>query len=405
MRAHNTPQYFPSHNRMSSLDTSIIQLRKVYARTPTNQFIPSSHILISGGDGSTSWNSVSSIMEVSSFKTLKGNTATTFSADLYNSLLRISTTGVQGTLESYVENSTLMLSNYIPPIVVAQGSVPVVSMANASNVPNPQTLTPVSGLSTLKFLGVGDIRLSTINSQNATFIAISSYTAVGYSTISGETFQWRPTLYSTLSTAYNRPSFISSVPFATGLNAWNWGSNLNVSTGTGGRDMYFSSITFQMNNIIPHIDLTQTSSTRLFVNYSPSLFFSTMVRGPNESLIKEISTYIQIESPTLQPPRIFQESVITSYLTSQQSQTTGGDSNYYTTPTRHEINPYTSFLSNYVANNSNTLNFTIYHRLVNADVTDAATQSGFSTTPYVSNLTSKQGGLYIQLINQGPLPT
>jgi hypothetical protein len=130
-----------------------------------------------------------------------------------------------------------------------------------------------------------------------------------------------------------------------------------------------------------------------------------MVRGPNESLIKEISTYIQIESPTLQPPRIFQESVITSYLTSQQSQTTGGDSNYYTTSTRHEINPYTSFLSNYVANNSNTLNFTIYHRLVNADVTDAATQSGFSTTPYVSNLTSKQGGLYIQLINQGPLAT
>jgi hypothetical protein len=130
-----------------------------------------------------------------------------------------------------------------------------------------------------------------------------------------------------------------------------------------------------------------------------------MVRAPGEGLIKEISTYIQIESPTLQPPRIFQESIITTYLTSQQSQTTGGDSNYYTTPTHHEINPYTSFLSNYADNNSNTLNFTIYHRFVDADVTDAATQSGFSTTPFVSNLTSKVGGLYIQLINQGPLLT
>jgi len=388
---------------MATLDTSILQIRNVFARTPTNGFIPSSFILISNGDGSTHWNSVSSIIEVSSFKTIQGNTPSTFSADLYNSLLQVSTTGVKGTLESYVDGSVLMLSNYIPPIAVSIGSVPAVTLGAASNVPNAEILTPVSGQSTLKFIGVGDITLSTITSQNATFISISSYTAVGYSTISGETFQWRPTLYSTLSTAYGRPSFISSVPFATGLNAWNWGSNLPLSTGTGGRDMYFSSITFQMNNILPYIDTSRTSSTRIFVDYSPTLLFSTMTRGSGEGLIKEVSTFIQVQSPSLQPPRIFPESVITGYLTSQQSQTSGGDSNYYTTPTRLEINPYSSFLANYAANNSNTLNFTIYHRFVNADVTDATTQSGFSTTPFITNLTSQKGGLYIQLINQGPL--
>jgi hypothetical protein len=343
-------------------------------------------------------------MEVSSFKTIQGNTPATFSADLYHSLLKVSTTGVEGTLQSYVDPSgVLMLSNYIPPIVVSQGSVPAVTLVAASNVPSAEFLTPVTGQSTLKFLGVGDITLSTITAQNATFISISSYTSVGYSTISGETFQWRPTLYSTLSTAYSRPSFVSSIPFATGLNGWNWGSNLPLSTATNGRDMYFSSITFQMNNIVPAIDVTRTSSTRLFLEYNPTLLFSTMRRGTGESLIKEVSTFVQVQSPALQPPRIFPESVVTSYITSQHSQTSGGDSNYFTTPLRLEINPYSSFLSNYAANNNNPLNFTIYHRFVNANVTDAATQSGFSTTPFVTNLTRQRGGLYVNLINQGPL--
>lgn len=381
-----------------SIDTDTIQLRKVYARTVTNGFIPSSFILISKGDGSTSWNSVSSIMEVSSFKTIKGNTATTYSADLSHNLLQFSTTGVQGVLESYVDpvTRTLMLSNYLPPFVVSQGSVPTVSLISASNVPNVESLRQVTGQSTIKFLGVGDVQFSTVTSQNAIFVSISSFTSRGYSAISGETFAWRPTLSSILSTSYGRPSFVSSIPFTSG---WNWGSNIEISTPVASRDSYFSSITFQMDHIAPYIDVTKTSSTRIFIEYNPMIVMSSMFKGP-EPMIKEVSTFIQLENIT-SGRRIFGETITTNYMISQQSHTSG-NSNYFNTPIRMEINPYSTFLSNYALNNSNTIDFTIYHRIVGAQ--SDGTSTGFnSNITTLMNLTPKVGGLYINLVNQSPV--
>jgi hypothetical protein len=381
------------------IDTDVIQVRTVYARTPTNGFIPSSHILIAGGDGSTRWNSVSSIFPVSSFRTIKGNTPTTFSADLSYNLLQISTTGVRGVLESYVDpvTSTLMLSNALPPFAVSIGSVPNVNLVAATNVPNPQLLTQVTGNSTIKYLGVGDIQLSTVTSQNAMFISISSFTSAGYSTISGETFSWRPTLYSTLSTAYSRPSYISSIPFATGLNGWNWGSNLPFSTVAGSRDMYFSSITFNLDNVIPAIDVTRTSSTKIFIEYNPLLLMSSMFQGEGPP-IKEVSTFIQMENgPSGRV--VFQESMTTNYMLSQQWDSSS-NLNYFNTPMKLEINPYTSLLTNYNLNGNNTINLTIYHRFV--DAAADALSTGLSNVSVISNLTAKKGGLYVNLINQSP---
>lgn len=382
------------------IDTDVIQLRTVFARTPTNGFIPSSFILISGGDGSTNWNSVSSIIQVSSFKTIKGNTSTTFSADLFNNFLQISTTGVRGTLESYVDplTSTLMLSNTLPPFAVSIGSVPSVNLTAATNVPNAQLLTQVTGNSTIKYLGVGDVQLSTVTSQNAMFISISTFTSAGYSTISGETFAWRPTLYSTLSTSYGRPSYVSSIPFATGLNGWNWGSNLAFSTAVGTRDMYFSSITFNLNSIVPQIDVTRTSSSKIFIEYNPLLLMSSMFQGEG-SPVKEVSTFIQMENiPSGRV--IFEESMTTNYMLSQQWESSS-NLNYFNTPMRMEINPYTSLLTNYAANNGNTINLTIYHRFVDAAADGMST--GFSNVSVISNLTPKVGGLYLNLINQSPV--
>jgi len=384
-----------------SIDTTTIQLRKVYARTPTNGFIPSSFILISNGDGSTSWNSVSSIMEVSSFKTIKGNTATTFSADLSYNLLQISTTGVRGVLESYVDPATrtLMLSNYLPPFLVSQGSVPTVSVISASNVPNAESLRQVSDQSTIKFLGVGDVQFSTVTTQNAIFVSISTFTSRGYSTISGETFSWRPTLSSILSTSYGRPSFVSSIPFTSG---WNWGSNVAYSTvhTTTPQDIYFSSITFNLDHIAPYIDVTRTSSSRIFMEYNPMIVMSSMLKGP-EPMIIPVSTFIQMENVP-SGRRIFSETVTTNYMTSQQS-LTSGNSNYFNSPIRMEINPYSTFLNNYTLNNSNTIDFTIYHRFVGA--TSDGTSTGFSSVSTLMNLTPKVGGLYINLINQSPVIT
>jgi len=389
-----------------TLDTDIIQVRTVFARTPQNGFIPSSHILISNGDSSTRWNSVSSIFEVSSFKTVIGNSTSTFSADLSHNILRISTTGVQGILESYVDNQTLMLSNYLPPYAVSLGSVPSVSLPAATNVPNAEFLTPVTGQSTLKFLGVGDIQFSTITSQKAMFVSISTFTSVGYSTISGETFSLRPTLYSTLSTSYGRPSFISSIPFVAGANGWNVGSNLLFSTPSDSRDMYFSSITFQMGaDTARYIDVTKTSSSRIFIDYNPALILSTMIFNSADRLtnpmlpILAVSSFIQIEN-NLIPRQILPESVTTTYMTSQQVQPSQL-SNYFNTPMRFEIDPYTSFLSNYTTNNTNTLNFTIYHRFLDARA-PTASDTGFSSISSITNITPSRGGLYMNLINQSP---
>ena len=382
------------------IDTDVIQLRTVYARTPTNGFIPSSFILISGGDGSTNWNSVSSILQVSSFKTIKGNTATTFSADLSYNLLQISTTGVHGILESYVDpiTSTLMLSNALPPFAVSIGSVPTVNLTAATTVPNAQLLTQVTGNSTIKYLGVGDIQLSTVTSQNAIFISISTFTSAGYSSLTAETFAWRPTLYSTLSTTYGRPSYISSIPFATGLNGWNWGSNLLFSTPAGTRDMYFSSITFNLNSLVSQIDVTRTSSSKIFIDYNPLLLMSSMFQGEGPP-IKEVSTFIQMENvPSGRV--IFQESMTTSYMLSQQWESSS-NLNYFNTPLRMEINPYTSLLTNYALNNGNTINLTIYHRFV--DGAADAVSTGFSNVSVITNLTPKTGGLYVNLINQSPI--
>lgn len=361
------------------LDTDVIQLRKIYARTSTNEFIPSSHVLVAGGDGSTYWNSVNSLIPTS-FHSVKGNTSDVYYPDLSNSLLKISTTGIQGTLNSYVDplTSTLMLSNAFPPFIVSNGSVPNVNTLMASNVPNAINLTQTSAQSSIKFLGVGDVKFSTITSQNAIFVSISTFTSVGYSTLSGETFAWRPALYSTFSTAYGRQSFISSIPFSAG---WNYGSNLPISIPNNSRDMYFSSITFNLSNITPHIDLSATSSTRLFIEYNPILIMPPLFQGTG-SPIFEVSTFIQ------SGPNILTGSCLTNYMVSQQF--TGG-SNYFNPSLRIEINPYTTTLGN---------NLTLCHRFVGAISDGSAT--GFSNISQITNFTSKQGGLFVNLINQSP---
>jgi len=74
--------------------------------------------------------------------------------------------------------------------------------------------------------------------------------------------------------------------------------------------------------------------------------------------------------------------------------------NYFNTPMKLEINPYTSLLTNYRLNNNNTINLTLYHRFV--DGAADAVSTGLSNVSVISNLTAKKGGLYVNLINQSP---
>jgi hypothetical protein len=386
-----------------SLDTDILQVRTLYAKTPQNALIPSTHILISGGNGSTYWNSVSTIFPVSSFRTIYGNSGPRFSADLSFNTLKISTTGIQGLFESYIDplTSTLMLSNVLPASVVNLGSIPNVNTIQAAAVPNPQTLLPVTGQSTIKYFGVGDIVLSTINTQNAVFFSLSTMTSAGYSTISGETFRLRPALTSTISTITGLPSFVSSIPFNA---AWNWGSNLNMSTveisptfTTG--DAYFSTMSFTANNFLQYM----TANTKMFVEIRPSYFFSSMVVLADSNLVKPISTFLQGPSGYK-----FGESLQTSYMTSQIPTLSSvgllnglEGSNYFSNPVLLQVN--TSNVSTVCAQAlPQSTSIAVYHHMPGA--INNGSRSGFDGTvqPQLTNITSKTGGLYLHLYNQGP---
>ena len=376
-----------------SLDLDVLQVKSLTVKTPQNRAIPSTHILISGGDGSTYWNSVSSIFPVSSFKTVVGNSGPRFSADLTYNTLKISTTGIQGLFESYIDpaTSTMMLSNSLPASVVNLGSVPTVNLIQATTVPNPQQLLPVTGLSTLKYFGVGDIQLSTINTQNAMFFSISSFTSAGYSTISGETFNLRPTIMSTLSTFTGLPSFISSIPFSA---TWNWGPQLPMSTVDSppvNGSLFFSTMAFRGNSFLPFT----TSTTKLFVEVKPTYFFSSFVLQSDFNLIKPISTFLQ--AGNLQ----FGESLVTRYITSQVQNTVQPawqGSNYFTDSLMLQLNS-----SNFSTACGSNLPITVCHYIPGG--VNNGTRSGFDTAASgtaFTNDTSKNAGLYVHLYNTAP---
>lgn len=371
-----------------SLDTDILQIRKVFARTPQNGYIPSSHILIANGDGSTSWNSVSSIMPVSSFGIVCGNSsAVKLYGDLSFNLLQISTTGVGNIFQSYVDpvSKVLMLSNTLPPFGVSE-SVPAITSNAAFVLPNAEYLIPQTGLSTIKFLGVNDLKISSITSQNAMFFSISTFTSAGYQAISGETFQWRPTLYSTISTTAGFANFTSSIGVIAPVD-----SLVDIPMTQIGADLYFSSMTFSANHLMRYLDTHTTNSTRMFVELNPTFLFESFVNS-SDNQIKEMSTYLQIE--TVASGRVlFQESINTKYVTSQIFENVTSISNYFNTPIRMEINPY-NIASNVNINAPNTVNIAVYHRLVNS----SASFSGFNR---YTNRSAQ--GLYVQMMNNPQL--
>jgi len=282
-----------------------------------------------------------------------------------------------------------MLSNGLPPFVVGSGSVPSVTLPAAVTVPNAQYLTPVTGLSSIKFLSVGDIQLSTITAQNAVFVSISSFTSAGYNAISGETFSLRPTLLSTLSTTAGFASFISSQRVITPVAT----TQIPMSTVVN-NDLYFSSFTFPVNHLMQYLDTHTTSSTRMFVELQPNFFFPQLnpVTAGAQNVVKEISSYIELRSPAAGRV-VFQESFRTKYITSQN--VTAGSSNYFNTNFRMELNPY-DVATNVALNLPLSTNLTVYHRIVNG-LSNGPTTGFLGPNVLYDNYQS--GALYVQMMN------
>jgi hypothetical protein len=404
-----------------TLDTNSLFVRTIYARYPSNGLIPSRYILIADGAGGTFWNSVSSITPLGFTAVVDPSGTKMFAGEVGNEL-RISTVGVGGLFSASVDysTSTLTFRNGTPNLLVAQDSVPGVSRIAAEIVPNPENIVYSTTQSTLKMIGVGDIRLSTVTDLRAVFFSISSFTATGYADLSAEARAWRPYVYSTNSTSAGYATFISSLPvssfFSTpyGPKGWDWsgalGSNLALSTVeaypnyTSG-DVYFSTVAFNMDPF--HRYIHPNSTTKMFLEFQPSYFFPRMFLGttPPYTLLKEFSTFVQYESP-IYGRQILPTSMHGTYMASQQSNVYA--SNYFNTPLKLELDTAT-LDSNYLRDGYH-VNYTVYHRIPGAMaslLSDGGCdyligpRSGFSNaTPTYENRMSRSNSVFMHVYNQ-----
>ena len=401
-----------------NIDTSVITLRRIQIRSPGNTFIPQSQVLISDGGGNAYWSSISTILPISTFNRVRANDGNFLNADISFNTLNVSSTGIQGLFDTYIDplTQTLMLSNAAIGVQVNETSVPQVTAPYAIVPPTPTNLTFISGRSTLKFLGVGDVQLSTVSDQRAVFISISTFTSAGYIALSGEVLARKQYVNSTFSTNNGYASFISSLSTSSGgPGGWNWnsfyGSNIPLSTSevypnytTG--DVYFSTVTFTMSSFIGYVN--PNSTTKMFLEVHPSYMFQRSLmgsQGNNYTLIKPISTFIQYTSPTTNITSRLPESHCEVNMTSQQSNT--WTSNYFDTPIKLEMN--TTTVRNNFAVDGGSGYYTLYHRIVGGMaelISDGYCayligRSGFSNqTPTYDNRTPGRNGVYLHIYNQ-----
>jgi len=417
---------------LRTIDTDLITLRQIYVRSATNGYIPFRHVLISDGQGNGYWNSVSSISAIP-FDTLLDGRGSTLTAAQVGSAIPFSTMGIQGLFEAFVNNanSTFTFSNAAPNLLVALNTVPTVSRLAAVQVPNSENIVMSSSQSTLKFIGVGDIQLSTVTDLRAVFFSISSFTASGYADLSGVARGWRGYSYSTMSTNAGYASFVSSVPFSTfyqiddnNFYGWDWspclGSNLMSTVeqypnyySTG--DVYFSTASFTMAPYLRYIH--PNSTTKISLEINPSYFFQRMYLGTSTpiNMVKEFSTFVQYESPRT-GRQILGKASHGGFMFSQNSN--AYTSNYFNTQVKLELDP-AILTSNAAIDGPYGARYTVYHRIPGAMANllsdgycgyNIGPRSGFSNDQGVNvdNRTCINNAVYLHVYNQAgnapPMP-
>jgi hypothetical protein len=392
---------------IKSLDSDLITLREIHVRSATNGYIPQKHILISDGIGNAYWNSISSIYNIP-YDTVADPYGSTLLAKDTNNTIRFRTNGIDGLLNIYVNrsNSTLTFNNAAPNTLVSQGSVPIVSRTAAIQMPNSENIIMSTSQSTLKFVGVGDIQLSTITDLRTVFFSISSFTSAGYADLSAVARGWIGYTASSHSTSVGYASFVSSIPYSTtfGGVSWDWsgsmGSNVPMSTvevypsySTG--DVYFSTVQFNIAPFIRYIN--PDSTTRMFLEVNPNYLFQRMYLGRSTPihLVKNFSSFVQYE--TSRGPQILEKASQGSYMLSQQSN--AYSSNYYNTQVKLELDV------NVVARNASLDGvsagyYTLYHRIPGA-------MASLESDGYCSQVISERGGfsnhILVNVDNYTPL--
>jgi hypothetical protein len=288
-----------------------------------------------------------------------------------------------------------MLSLQNPPLVVNGGSMAAIT--DTFLIPNSNAMSPVSLQSTVKFYGARDIIFSTVNTQQAVYVGISTFSAPGYSTMDGEMRNNAKLSVSSFSTVFCSPqnmSFFSSIPFT--LSDGNVMSTNSNAPGTG-VNLYMSSIQFDAGHITKYINMSNLN-TKVSVEYYPNYVFSHMENDsgtiPPMSSIKKVISYIQAD-------RIYSETSNVRYMTSQQISTptyTRTLSNVFTDTIRMDISSYQ--LSTSVGNNP-TVKLAMYHQIDNAY--NNTGNVAISSLSYLNN-TLSTNGLYLHVYNQPTIP-
>ena len=249
-------------------DTDVITLRTVFAKNGLNSNIPALRVLTADGLGGTYWAIPSSLgqnpsfneiitsagtytadLSYNKFRLLAGenmgmvdgppgsnqttlfakaysqidvsgeNTLNAFSNGQLDSSLRIAG---QGGIQVRADpgTNTLFIEGPTAPIYVV--STNIYGFAQLYAVPTTSTVTSnITGLpgtyitadsssTVLKFLGLGDILLSTNVTQSAVFFGISSFTSKGYLDISANAYGAYPSTLSTVSSLYVQNTTLST---------------------------------------------------------------------------------------------------------------------------------------------------------------------------------------------------
>lgn len=308
-----------------TLDIDLITLNTINIRGDQNTIIPSNSVLISDGTGGTYWSIVSTVGTYPSFQRINIDsnsysatpTSQAFSfltgngigfADAgpgsnatYLYAKAFQTIAVQGnpSLTAFTSNTltpTLTLSSLGGLQISTDTTHQVIyfdaGMKNFRIVPNTSTFTssltgltptiyPITPkLSTLTFIGVGDITLTPDSQTNAVFVGLQGFTSKGYQDLSGRVFTLQSTILTNASTNYVQiKDFYSTISSFSSIIGHQISSYQISST-------YLALSTFSMSNISTYSTLYSSLSTTVSFNIST---LSSYFYGVNQSTL---STFI-----------------------------------------------------------------------------------------------------------------
>ena len=289
-----------------TLDVDLITLRNVYVRGNKNTFLPSSSVLMSDGVGGTYWALLSTVGTYPSFQQINIDSNSYSATPITQTFSFLTGNGIgfadagPGSNASYLyakafqtiavpglSSLTAFTSNRLTPTLtlsslgglqLSTDTVHQVVYFNAgiknfnvlsntstftSNLTGPTLatfqMTPM--LSTLTFMGVGDITLTT-TPANTVFVGIQGFTSAGYQALSGEVFSLQSSILTTASTVFVDKSYFYSTISTFSSIVGNQISSYAISS------TYLSLSTFSMSNISTYSTLYSSLSTSISFNIS-----------------------------------------------------------------------------------------------------------------------------------------